>query len=102
MEYWNNGILGIKKDDGRILFSDPCHPYKKDPIPLNPVFQHANIPSLHGLNNGKANFLWPDPENQVFNIRINIADQIKLNELSIDYAHLDLAIYCFDRQLVRP
>ena len=33
MEYWVS-----KTDDGQILISDPCHPYKIDPISLNPSF----------------------------------------------------------------
>jgi hypothetical protein len=52
MEYW-----GSTADDGLILFSGSCRPFEKDPIPTNPVFQRSYIPSLHGLNNGKANFL---------------------------------------------
>jgi len=60
VEQWNTGKMeywGSKADDGLILFSGPCRPFEKDLIPTNPVFQHSNIPSLHGLNNGKANLL---------------------------------------------
>jgi hypothetical protein len=28
MEWWKNGILGIKADDALILIPDQCHPYK--------------------------------------------------------------------------
>jgi hypothetical protein len=55
MQYWES-----EADDGLILYSDPCHPYKIKiaPIPVNPRFsprrrQHivyepeANIPVIH-------------------------------------------------------
>jgi hypothetical protein len=42
-----------KTDENLILYSEPCHPYKNratpikiDPIPLNPSFQYAIIPSF--------------------------------------------------------
>jgi len=44
MEFWVS-----KADYGLILFSEPCHPDKKDIIPPNPVFHHSSIPSFHGI-----------------------------------------------------
>jgi len=50
MEYWNGGILEYwesKADDGLILFTDPCHPYKNRSRSINPSipsFQYSIIP----------------------------------------------------------
>ena len=42
MEYWES-----KADDGLILYSDPCHPYKNrshSAKPIIPTFQYSIIP----------------------------------------------------------
>jgi len=47
MEWWNNGILGIKTDDGQILISDSCHYHKNRPYsakPIIPTLQYSIIP----------------------------------------------------------
>jgi len=71
MEYWE-----LKTDDGRILFSAPCHPYKKDLNPPNPVFlpreiffrispgpsfQYSIIPSRckRDLGHSHSSLTWP-------------------------------------------
>jgi len=43
MEYW------VSKTEKGLFFSDPSLAYKKDRIPLNPVFHHSNVPSFHGV-----------------------------------------------------
>jgi hypothetical protein len=43
MEYWEP-----KADDGLILYTDPCHPYKNRPHstkPSIPSFQYSIIPA---------------------------------------------------------
>jgi hypothetical protein len=61
MEYWNGGKMeywGSKADHGLILFSGPCHPYKKQTAvhqtqhSILPVFHHSTV-DVHC----KANFL---------------------------------------------
>jgi hypothetical protein len=49
MEYWSTEVLGIKADDGLILFSEQCPSYKKDLIPPNPLLQYSIIPIRHGI-----------------------------------------------------
>ena len=49
MEWWKNGIMGMKRDDVLILFSMRAVLIKADLIPPNPAFQHSNIPVPHGI-----------------------------------------------------
>jgi hypothetical protein len=47
VEKWNIEYSGSKADDGLILFSGPCHPYKirsNSAIPSIPTFQYSITP----------------------------------------------------------
>jgi hypothetical protein len=74
MEWWNNGILGIKMEIVLILISDLPFVSKKDIILLNPSFQssllsrsyfggvgHSGIPLFHGIYLRRSQFTltWP-------------------------------------------
>jgi hypothetical protein len=56
MEYWDS-----KADEGLILFSNPCHPYKIR-------FQSAksNIPSFHYISSRHSRLSLPPPGNGIF------------------------------------
>ncbi len=45
MEWWNNGILGLKSEIILILYYYFKNRSKKDLILMNPLFQHTSIPS---------------------------------------------------------
>jgi len=54
MEYWES-----KADDGLILYSDPCHPYKNRSHSAkrgSSVFHHSSIPSFHGICSRHSQF----------------------------------------------
>jgi hypothetical protein len=57
MEWWNNGVLGIKTEIILILTSDLENGSKKDLILMNPLFQHFSIPSLQTFVYGIASCL---------------------------------------------
>jgi hypothetical protein len=62
MEWWNNGILGVKnRSAAGGLISDLWAVSKKDFILLNPLFQPSNIPSFHGifLRHSRLTLTWP-------------------------------------------
>ncbi len=56
MEYWES-----KADEGLILYTDSCHPYRIDLIPPNPIFQHSSIPSFHSIcaRHSQFSLTWP-------------------------------------------
>jgi hypothetical protein len=47
MEWWNNGILGLKNGIYLIPISCLLTVSKKDFILLNPLFQLSSIPAFH-------------------------------------------------------
>jgi hypothetical protein len=49
MEWWKNGILGLKMEIILMLFSELRKVTIKDLILLNPLFQHSSIPAPLGL-----------------------------------------------------
>jgi hypothetical protein len=63
MEWWNNGILGMKTDNILIFVFDKRHLYiKVDLFPPTPVFQHSIIPLFQysmALDYCKVCDLWP-------------------------------------------
>jgi hypothetical protein len=47
MEWWNNGIMGMKTDDVLILFSDQCRRFKNRYHTAKrsiPAFHYSNTP----------------------------------------------------------
>jgi hypothetical protein len=73
MEWWKDGILGMKSGWYLVFTSDACRMYINRPHsakPSIPTFQYSRT-----FNHGKAGYLWPGTEDQVFNDRINSNDQ---------------------------
>ena len=73
MEWWKNGIVNIADQKRMMVWFYFLFSAIFRKIDLIPQTQYSNIPVFQypmAFIYGKAYYLWPGPEDQIFNVRI--------------------------------